>query len=351
MVRNQKGTAIVAVLAIAVILNIALMAIFFSTKHTSKKSGIRRSKTTALNIAEAGKEHLYGQVRWGVFKPQPDSMVNAYTDYAFQNGTFSVACSSNAAVDTIWARSTGNELQSTSVVNVVAALSPNINIPFPPVRGAVTSRSSITVRGNIEVDGRDYDTSNVLVGPGLYGVSTCVLLSIQGSASIGGNGIEPAEKAAFESVRDSVAQEGASVEPIFSSPEAFLGFPEGALDEYKTTTLTTPFSGLMYLTNDVGPVHLGNSYGILIVHNKYRTARLQVNTGVFRGIIICDEMQKFTGNATIIGAIVTLRDGDVSTDLTGTVDVHYSTQVLSNLNKYCKNLMKKVTEISWREGD
>ncbi len=348
---NNKGAAMVAVLAMVLVLNIALIAFFFSVNHTRKKSGIRKSKSTVLSIAEAGKEHLYGQVRWGLFKPEPDSNVQAFSDVAFQNGSFSVSCSSNAKIDTIWVKSEGKNGTLTSTINVTAALSPDITIPFPPVRGAVTALSGITVKGNIELDGRDHDTSGNLIGNGIFGLSTCGLMSLEGSATVGGYGVVPVDKNNLATVEDQVAEQNTSVSSIFDSPEAFLGLPDGSLEPFKTSTLTTPFSSLVYFTQDVGPVHFGNSCGILIVHNQNSDAELQITGGLFKGLIICDRMAKISGNAQIIGAVVSLSAAEVSTFGTGTAIIQYSRGVLEKLNEYCRNINKNVAEIAWHESN
>ena len=167
---------------------------------------------------------------------------------------------------------------------------------------------------------------------------------------MGGNGVAPLSKHGFEDIRSLVSEENASVEQFFASPEAFLGLPEGALDEYKSSSLNTPFHGLIYLTQDyVGPVHFENSSGILIVHNQYKDAELQITNGVFKGLIITDKMAKINGNAVVLGGVVTLCEGEVSTFGTGTAVIRYSSQVLSNLSKYCENLKRKVEQISWEQ--
>ncbi len=345
-----KGNAVVSVLVIAVILNLIIASFMLSSKDSTSKSQLRKSRSNLVNIAEAGKEHLYGQVRGGAFKPVKNIRTIYCSDRQFENGKFSVSCSSNSSIDTIWVNSSAAYQNKITMIKSVARLSPQISIPFPPVRGALTARSQITVKGNIEIDGRDYDTSNIMTGPGTLGVSTCNLLFLEGSASVGGNGIMPSSKHTFESIRAAVSQENAPVEEFFVSPEAFLGLPAGTLDEYKCSTLNTPFHGLVYLTeNYVGPVHFNNSSGILIVHNQYKTAELQVATGVFKGLIITDKMAKINGNALVLGAVVTLCEGEVSTFGTGSALIRYSSQVLSNLEKYCDNLKKKVSQISWEQ--
>lgn len=347
---NNKGSAVITVLVIGVILNLIIAGFMISSRDSSSKSKTRRNRSNLVNIAEAGKEHLYGQIQGGAFKPVKNNRVTYCLDKPFENGNFSVSCSTNISKDTIWVNSAAAYQGRMTTIQSVAKLSPQIHIPFPSVRGALTARSRITVKGNITIDGRDYDTANIMTGSGTLGVSTCNLLFLEGNASVGGSGTIPQSKHGFENIRSIVSEENASVEPFFASPEAFLGLPEGALDEYKSSNWSTPFHGLIYLTQDyVGPVHFENSSGILIVHNQYKTAELQITNGLFKGLIITDKMAKINGNALVLGAVVTLCEGEVSTFGTGTALIRYSSQVLSNLAKYCENLKKKVEQISWEQ--
>jgi len=345
---NNNGNVVISVLVIGVILNLIIASFMISSRDSTRKSQTRRYRSNLINIAEAGREHLYGQIQGGTFKPVKNKRVIYCTNKPFENGSFSVSCSTNFSSDTIWVNSAAVFQGRMTIVQSVARLFPHISLPFPPVRGALTARSRITVKGNIEIDGSDYDTSNIMAGPGTLGVSTCNLLLLEGSASVGGKGIAPLSKQEFENIRSLVSEENASVEPFFASPEAFLGFPEGTLDAYKSSSLNTPFHGLVYLTQDyVGPVHFDNSSGILIVHNQYKDAELQITNGIFKGLIIADKMAKIDGNALILGAVVTLCEGEVSTFGTGSAVIRYSSQVLSNLSKYCENLKKKVEQIAW----
>lgn len=352
MHKREQGSAMIAVLAIALILNVTILVFYLTTKKATTSSGTRRVKTSVLNIAEAGKERLYGEVRNNIFKPKPDSTITAYDSELFSQGSYTVSCRANSIADSIWVRSTGREETDSSTIEVIAQIEPDLKIPFPPIRGAVTARSRITVKGNIEIDGRDYDSTNTLITPvaGTYGVSTCDSVFLVGSASVGGNTVAPVGTKTFPSVQTEVAQERAPIDSTFDSPEAFLGLPPGALNSYRSSDPNLPpFRGLIYKTVDVGPVHFDNSYGILIVHNSSKDAELMINTGTFRGLIIADKMGKIAGNAAILGAVVTLAEGEVSTFGTGSAVIHYSSQILNLLSDYCTNIKRKVTELSWKE--
>lgn len=347
---NNKGSSLIFVVSLAILLNIVFASIYFSVDRTQKSTGEKKMHTSALTLAEAGKEKLYGELSQKTFVPTPDTRIDVYSNLAFGKGSFSVNCLGNTALDTVWIESTGKENTTISTIDVVASIKPDIKIPAPPVRGAVMARSNIVVKGNINIDGRDHDTNGVVINTGVYGVSTCQTLSVQGSSTIGGNGLAPVDKNDIDSVRSIVSEENTPVTGLFESPEAFLGLPPGALDNYKVSSLTTPIHGIVYLTNDnVGPVHFEDSYGILIVHNSSKSAELHITDGTFKGLIITDLMAAINGNAMVLGAVATLNDGEVSTFGTGTADILYSSYILNNLEKYCTNVKKKITELSWKE--
>jgi hypothetical protein len=345
---NNRGSALISVMMLAIILNCVFAAVYMTVSHTQKMTGVKRITTSALSIAEAGKEKLYGEITCKSFTPLAKTRINAYVNYSFNGGLFSVSCSSNQSLDTVWVESKGQVNSITSRISVVAAVTPEIgNISPAALNGAITARSNVELLGNINIDGRDHDTNAVVTGNGVFGVSTCSTLSVGGSSSIGGNGIAPGKKGADPATY----QENVPVTSKFDSPEAFLGLPAGALDKFKTTTLTTPINGIVYLTgNFYGPVHFGNSFGILIIHNTFTNAQLQTNGGTFKGLIIIDQMDKINGNATILGGVATLCTGTTSTFGNGNSDILYSSTVLNNLGEYCPNVKKKLKEISWKES-
>ncbi|MCX7726622.1 MAG: hypothetical protein N2053_07210, partial [Chitinispirillaceae bacterium] len=70
-----------------------------------------------------------------------------------------------------------------------------------------------------------------------------------------------------------------------------------------------------------------------------------------KGIIIADRMDKVTGDAIVIGAVVTLTESEVSTFGTGSAKILFSRQALNKLNEYCNNILTKITQVSWKEGN
>lgn len=349
---NERGSTIIVVIAVALIMNIMLLGFFFSTRQNNKVSSVRKLDITSLNIAEGGKEHFYADLINNICIPLRDTSIDWFLDKPFKNGTYSVAYTSKTWADTLWITSKGSENGSTSIIDVIAKINPYLNINNPPVRGAITAHSRVEVTGSIVIDGRDHDTLCDSVAPGVYGVSTCDSLEIKGSAMVGGGGFKPRKRQQFDAIREFAADEKAATSSIFSSPEAFLGLPDGALNQYKSNDPNIPenFRALIYKTCDVGPVHFGDAAGgILIVHNDTKTAQLSVNNGEFRGLIIVDDFTKIAGNVTIHGAIVALKDSTVIVDGVGNGTICYSSEILHHLSSYCNNFRKSVDEVSWKE--
>jgi hypothetical protein len=348
---NNRGSSLIFVVSLAIILNIVFITVYLTVSKTQKATGAKRLKTSSITIAEAGKEKLYAQLIDKSYIPPKNLRATVYSDFQLGAGTFSVSCSANVTQDTVWIESWGKDKQSETGIAVVAAISPKIVVNTPPVRGAVTARTNVQVIGNITVDGRDHDSTGALNGqPGLFGVSTCDALIESGSAQIGGNGQLPLESKDTTGKLSIISEQKVPVSASLASPEAFLGLPAGSLDEYKSTTLTTPFHGIRYVTNTIGPIDFGNySSGILIVHNTFKTAEMHLNQGKFIGLVIVDKMAKINGKAEILGSVVTLGETDVSTFGNGGANINYSSYVMNNLGKYCENIKKKITEVSWKE--
>lgn len=203
--------------------------------------------------------------------------------------------------------------------------------------GTITSRYTNGLSGSIVVDGRDHDSTGALTGSGIFGLSTCQTINLSGMAYLGGNGIAPVNKRSFPAVRTLVCAENQPDTSFPATPEAFLGLYPGALDAFKipAAEFTSPFEGVVYITENLGPVDLGASRGILIVHNEESTSSLRLIGGDFKGLIICDMMDKLYGPVQISGAVAII--GSVPASITGIGNAHiiYSTQVLNELPAYC----------------
>lgn len=353
-VTPQSGTAMLFVLVLTVIGGVLMASLNLTSRVTAKTSGNRREKVAALNIAEAGKERFLAKLLHENYTPQPNNDELIYDNEMLGNGTYNVRCITAASTDTLTVRARGEENGYALEIEVVALKQRDVPISAMSAKlpGALTARSDIVLNGTISVDGREYDSLNGLLGPGTYGVHTCATLTVQSaSAGVGGNGLAPVSKKHIDEVRTIVCRENAPVPPELNSPEDFLGLPPGSLDAYKVTAaeFTVPFQGLVYVTESVGPVHFGESRGILIVHNETGTASLSTNGGTFKGLIICDYISKINGTVNVTGAIVSISSTEESNFGNGTAYVYYSKQVLDNLMTYMTNIPWKISELSWRE--
>lgn len=352
LLKSKGGSSLITAITVAVIINIAIASVFFSSRNTIKNTDIAHEKTSTSYIAEAGKNALYAKVSRRNHTPKTDIQEVVLSEIPFKNGMYTVSCKTNITMDSLWVRSIATEGGFNSTIETIASLTPDVTINFPPVRGAVTALSRITIAGNIEIDGQDYDTSNVRIGAGTHGVSTCDSINLKENAITGGNGIVPVGKNGFNSIKTTICEEQAYNDGRFASPEAFLGLPAGALEKYKVQNYSPPFSGLIYITDSiVGPMNLEESSGILIVHNKNFSSELHITGGTFKGLIITDRIDKIGGDALILGAVATLSPGEISVDGTGTPQIHYSRLVLENLSNYCNNILIKVKQLSWKEVD
>ncbi len=205
-------------------------------------------------------------------------------------------------------------------------------LAIPPyVGGAATVNSSVTTSGNIVIDGRDHNADGSLTGdPGVDGISCAGTITQTGSSTIGGNGNAPASPALPSSMEQ-------LVNPFPSTqPWDILGVSQAWFQANVPVHDTPPpagSSGIYYYTPPSGtwnPVDLGNSSGILIVHNADNTATMKNLNGTFTGLIISDQITHINGTATIYGAVITTNQ--VGNTLgNGNALVAYSSSVLSGL--------------------
>ena len=167
--------------------------------------------------------------------------------------------------------------------------------------------------------------------------------------------------------------------PTPVTPEEVLGLPAGALDELRRTPAefaadpVSPLEGIVYLTGDFG-TGAGSGprldgTGVLIIHNplfdprehdpsdllydpsrvadrRYAPAVLG-NTagGTFRGVIIADRIDKFSGQATVYGAVVTL-SRTYPSSLAGKATIQYSCAAV----QIASRTMTRPRRLSWASG-
>ncbi len=359
--KQNGGYILFTLLIIGACVSLMAISVLLYLQSSIKYAGSRKIVGCAFNIAEAGKEHALGQLRRNLAVPKANTSIIIFNAAAFGKetclGAYTVRCSSNTAIDTLWLRSTGTAGNQSVTLEVVCRRYTVLsNITFTPA-AAVTARASVSTLGNITIDGRDWDsTGATTVGNGVYGISTCRVFSDGGSSSVGGKGNAPPKKGAADS---SVKQYADSIN-FPCTPEQVLGFQQGALDQYIVTALPSmPFHGIVYL-NTTGSVSftgngLNGSSGILIVHDSSNhigtgTAAMDIVHGDFKGIIIADKINKLNSNDNIYGAFVVLsKNAGDNLFGNGTVTIRYSSQILNNLSNYTTGLVYSIDVLSWRE--
>lgn len=352
-ISNNSGSTLVAVIVIAVVMGLVIQALSYSTRSAVKTSGSHMSKVSALNIAEAGKESFYARLRSETFQPQPNSDTVVFDQVSFAEGNYTVTCKTDSNPELLTIRSTGVFRNQKTTIEINARFGPEVagwNFA-KTVGGAITARYNVNLSGNMHVDGNDYDSLFTPIGSGgVYGVWTCMTLLLQGdSALIGGGGIPLVNRVSLPPVRPLVSVENAPVDSRLTSPESFFGLEAGALSKFKVPNLVTPFHGVVYLESSVGPVDFKNSSGILIVHNSTMTAEFKGTQGTFKGILICDNVNRINGEMDILGAVVTLSQNTSSWFGNGAATINYSSQILNNLRGLCDNMDLVLHERAWKE--
>ncbi|MCX7726118.1 MAG: hypothetical protein N2053_04640 [Chitinispirillaceae bacterium] len=355
--QREEGGAMLFVLSITIILNIVLGAFFFTGQVTTRAGGFRRERVAALNVAEAGKERFIARLKndnilpnkkWTPFKNEP-----------LGNGKYTVTCSTGVSTDTVVILSEGEEGGFKKRIEVLATKRRVLPIDSLSARipAALMSRGAVSLTGSIDIDGRDHDSIAIIpddtIGRGTFGVLTCGLFNINGNGKVWGNNKGPGTKKNYTTLKDTVYRENVFPCGIPSTPEAVLGLPAGALDKYKIKSkdLKLPFEGIVYVTESVGNINdNGISRGIFIVHNSTTSAVISKINGSFkfRGIIICDDIDKINGNAHIVGAVVILSPNPNFGN--GGATILYSKRVLDNLDMYVSEMRNwTVEQLAWRE--
>lgn len=248
---------------------------------------------------------------------------------------------------------------------------------------AIASGGTFQVSGNVTVSGVNVDENGHPVDPGDPSTSGACqenkaafladdgdAVEAEGSADLDGNpayaGNDPPYVVADPS-------------PTPVTPEEALGLPAGALDDHRRTPAefaadpVVPLEGIVYITGDFGTAAGSgeglDGTGILIVHNplfdprehdptdamydpsrvadpRYAPARLGNKTGgTFRGLIVADWIDKFTGQATIYGSVMTLTRTHASS-LAGKARIQYSCAAI----QVASRTITRPRRLSWASG-
>ncbi len=351
---KENGSTLLVVCIIGVLGAIIVLVTTGAMRTQTKTVGDRRQRASALNIAEAGKEHALQLLRTSADTTVPSLRKTLIQQTSFGMGTYSVACSANAANSRGWLWSTG--LTGDHEVTVESeVLLTVMSFDYTWIKGAVTTKCSVEATGNASIDGRDYDsTGNSPSGSGKHAIWSCKDIDVDGSSSTGGNGNAPPQKgAAANSISENQDCTGYP-----QTPEEALGLEPGDLDQYKMTpsefsAMSFPFSDIVYVTDDVPATDMGDSRGILIVHNDDSDAKLHINGGDFKGIIIVDQLDKANGNVDIRGAVLLLGNSSGNKNkpktANGNAGIRYSSQVVNNISDYIENPIPVIEELAWKE--
>ena len=310
--KNEKGMMLIWFYLLITILIITGGSLYAMAFQESRLIAIDQARDKAFYLAEAGLDRKLAELRAG----------NQNTFYgSLGEGSYTAAYDSSTK--RITAVGTVNGVTKT-IISVVSKTIP------PGAKAALTSQGNISFSGDIQVDGRDHDSSGNLTGDsGTYGASSGGTVSQGGSSDIGGNGIAPSNPANPATIEQS------QPDNTWTTPEELLGVAAGSLDSYKTSNQPSfPMSGIVYYTGDqiIAP-DFGSSgtpsTGILIIHNANVDALLKNAHGTFKGLIIADNIVHINGNANIIGGVI----AKTSTQTTGegSAQIDYSSSVLSNL--------------------
>ena len=340
------------VLVLAVICTLVIGAVSLTSRFTVKQSGMRRTDVAIISIAEAANEDGLSKIRSRAFTPEAGVRKNIVSVSNFGEGSYTVSCSANVAIDTIYLYATGTIGTRSKTIEVIAKVEPE---PWRRwLKGAVTARTAVSTLGDIEIDGRDYDTTGgyegTLMTPwrGTYGISSAGTVSVGGSSTVGGNSTAPQQPA----LPGVTVRENMDITGYPTTPEEVLGLPAGSLDAYKISDCPpSSVSGIVYSeakeckTDPTGE-------GILILHNSSGDASLKNYHGNFKGIIIMDQVKHVNAGATVLGAVIML-----GTDVLGNcfgnggAKIHYSSKMLNKVAETCLPAPgpRTVTVLTWRE--
>ncbi|HET6343033.1 MAG TPA: hypothetical protein VFG78_12725 [Gemmatimonadota bacterium] len=248
---------------------------------------------------------------------------------------------------------------------------------------AIASGGGFSLTGNVTVSGVNVDESGHPVDPGDFSTSGACQENKAAFLAEDGDSIEAKGSADLDGNPAYAGNDPpyvvADPAPTPASPEEVLGLPAGALDEYRRTAAefaadpVDPLEGIVYITDDFGtgagsgPTLDG--MGVLIVHNplfdprehdphdprydpsrvadpRYAPASLGNKTGgTFRGLIIADRIEKFTGQASIYGSVMSLSRTHESS-LSGQVHIQYSCTAV----QLASRTITRPRRLSWASG-
>ncbi|MGH7565548.1 MAG: hypothetical protein ACREK2_01840 [Gemmatimonadota bacterium] len=378
-VRDRRGFALIAVLVVMVVLGLIGGASLKLTAGDQKVTRLFSDANQADAAATAGIEHAVAVFQADGAFPV-DATINGYS-YNVTRVADTFDYSGDAVADTVYLQSDGTLSEDTSGEIVWVLTSTATKGAFKGVQqlriarrtltvgapGALTASSSITLSGNITVDGRNHNASGstALDPSSTANTGACSenkaavtladsteAVTAQGSVNMDGNDVYASSSPPYVTDVDSID---------FITPEDVLGLNAGDLDPLiqdadSYVAPTDSIIGMVYVDGDYGAGAAGgnelNGTGILIVHNPlynplehditsafydaakasdpaYAPANLgNINGGSFHGLVIADKIDRINGNIDITGAVISLSEIDVTLIGNGTAEIKYSCSAL-----------------------
>jgi Tfp pilus assembly protein PilX len=377
--RGDRGFALIAVIVVMTVLGLIGSAALTLTAGDQKVTRLFADANQADGAATAGLEHAVAVFQTNGAFPFT-ATINGYS-YTVDKTADVYDINGDTAADTVYLASDGtlNETGDGHVVWVLTSTATKgsfkaeqemrvakrtLTVGAP---GALTASSSITLSGNITVDGRNHNAtgSTVLDPNSTANTGACSdnkaavtladsteSVTAQGSVAMDGNDTYASSSPPYVADVDSID---------FTTPEDVLGLNPGDLDGLiqQADSYVSPVDsiiGLVYVDGDYGSGEAGgselNGTGILIVHNplynplehdptspyydaakvsdsRYAPANLgNINGGSFHGLVIADKIDRINGNIDITGAVISLSEIDVTLVGNGTAEIKYSCSAL-----------------------
>ncbi|RJQ47850.1 MAG: hypothetical protein C4534_00490 [Gaiellales bacterium] len=324
--------ALILMMGFAIIAGVMKFRIERSERSAGRMGSERYEACAARNAAHSAAQMALHQLR------QNHSWRAGYSNLNLAGSTVNVSIQdalsdSTLGQDTLrlTAQSSNGDEEATVIMRV------SVGHPSFPgsINAGITARAHIGTLGNMLVDGRDHDLNgNLIPNSGGNAITTTRTYICGGSTALCGTTDAGVDLGPIRNNYDAIVDEGVSWPDFPDTPEKVLGgaaagLPPNALklaamfgisgSQYTTdpATLTYPLRGITYveLPNggewnvvDFGP----DSRGILVVHNSASDALVSnLNSGIFRGLIIADDMRHI--HSIIIGGVFLLtetpRDG------------------------------------------
>ena len=388
---RSQGSAYFLVMMCLVALAALAVTVLGETYSRSLSSEISLRSARAYCIAESGIWTALAELTGGV---DPDDDDLGTVSNVLDGGSFRVTAVENAPGDyTLTSVGTYSSLRR--AIEVVTQRRRSL-FEYRG-RAAITCKGPVLFNGNMAVDGRDRTTNGVLTGdPGVLGVSGKGSVTRQGSAGIGGNGVQPNTTSnVFEALHswadgldndgdgttdeepyDGIDNDGddsvdEDVNSYPNGPDAALKLPPGTLKSVAMLQgmyFSAEVDFIAFLAGNGGEVPGGvviylemNEWGIadfggamnstpsiLVIHNNSSTALIRNVKGRFKGLVLADQVDKVNNLAEILGAVMTFSTATSGSIFgNGSGSVLYSSEVLTSLPT--NELVRDFVLRSWRE--